>query len=246
MPKPNVMPSGSALPQVDNTGDAGKSEPVEKILGKFDTPEDLAAAYTNLEGLLDKQGGEVGQLRQQITDLSKVTATDEGAPEAGQPTSVEQEKAIVDQVDKGDLSVGEGLAAIAKLTRETTQTEMESKFNDYDTDRNAQDLYDNFVDDNPLFQELEASGKLDEVMKTNPMHDKFSAFFALKAELDSAAAFNKGQEEALRIAKGGDGVKQVLSGPGSQSRETPAPKRGMSQGEQANGMMAAMANARAQ
>ena len=68
MPKQEVMPSGSALPdKEENAEDKGG----EKLLGKFDTPEDLAKGYTELETLLDKQGGEVGELRKQVTELSK-------------------------------------------------------------------------------------------------------------------------------------------------------------------------------
>ena len=243
MPKQEVMPSGSALPnKEDNVDDKGG----EKLLGKFDTPEDLAKGYTELETLLDKQGGEVGDLRKQVTELSK-TAEKPAEDKAGTPDDsfADKERSILERIDKGDIELATGMAELMSLTREETKREMETKFTDHDQKREAQDLYDDFVEDNPLFQELKAAGKLAEVMKTNPMHDEFSAFFAIKAELDATSSFEKGQEEALKIAKGADGTRRVLNDPGNQNREAPTPKKGMSQGEQAGGMMAAMQAARA-
>ena len=242
MPEPNVMPAGSALPEKkeDNAGaSAGKDE---KILGKFDTTEDLAAGYTQLETLLDKQGKEVGDLRTQNSELTKsATPKKEDVEEL---SFDDKQKEILDKIDKGELELATGLAQLTQVTTEAAEHRMETKFAAHDSNREAQELYDDFVEDNPLFKELDSTGKLDEVIATNPMHDKFSAFWALKAELDANAAYTKGQEETLKISKGADGVRTVLSGPGSQSREAPVPKKGMSQGEQAGGMLTALQHSR--
>lgn len=243
MPNEKVMPSGSALPTEEENVNSDV-----KLLGKFATAEDLAEGYTELEGLLDKQGTEVGDLRTQNAELQKNAKGDtepDTVDDENTTSFADQEKEILGKIDAGDMELAEGLAKITELTRAATTAELEGKFTDYDNQREAQERYDDFIGANPLFQELEASGKLDEVINNNPIHDKFSAYWALKAELDATEAYRKGQEEALKIAKGADPTTLVLGGPGGQSRETPTPKRGMSQGDQASGMMAAMQASRA-
>lgn len=246
MPEQKVMPSGSALPKKeDNAGKDEGDKGGDKLLGKFDTPEDLAKGYTELETLLNKQGTEVGDLRKQNAELSakKEPVKEKGGEDT--KSYSDREKEILENIDKGDVELAAGMAELMSLTREETTKEMETKFSAHDDKRAAQDLYDDFVEDNPLFSELKTAGKLAEVMKTNPMHDEFSAYFAVKAELDAASSFEKGQEEALKISKGADGTRRVLGDTGSQNRDAPVPKKGMSQSEQAGGMLAAIQASRA-
>ena len=232
---------GKAPSKEDNVDTKGTGESKDElILGKFKSQDEVVEGYTTLENKLSEQGQELARLR------NEVKATKQPEPEpAMTPDFQAQRTEMLEKIDSGDVSLAEGLAALDEITREATKAEMETKFTEYDQKRSAQELFDGFVQDNPLYTELDAAGKLDEVIQQNPLHDKVSAFYELKAKIDAEEAYKKGQEEALRIAKGAEGTRTVLSNPGAESREAPAPKKGAPRAEVVQGMMGALAAARA-
>lgn len=228
-------------PEQDTKGKEGEEG---TILGKFKTPEDLERAYTELENKMSQQTNEIGQLRKQAKDAS--TAPKEKEKEAEPPKDYDDARSqIEEKVESGEISVAEGMAMIGEITREQTSAELESRFEDYDRKRSADEMYSNFINQSPEFLQMDESGALDDVIAKDPMHDKFSAYLLLKGQQDAQDAFEKGKEEALRLSKGADGTRSILSKPGSTSREAPKPKKGMSERERVDGMMAALENARA-
>lgn len=250
----DAIPSGSKAPGQDNEEPQGKNQEPDnkgkegadgKILGKFETPEDLEKAYSDLENKMSQQANEIGKLRKQAKETSAALQAKEKEKNSEPPKNYEEARAqIEDKVESGELSVTEGMTMIGELTREQTSAEMESKFEDYDRKRSADDMYSNFIHDNPDFLQMDESGALDDVVAKNPMHDKFSAYLLLKGQQDAQDAFEKGKEEALKLAKGADGTRSILQNPGAAAREAPKPKKGMSESDKVNGMMAALASAR--
>lgn len=234
------VPSGKNQEQDNNTGNAGEDG---KILGKFKTPEDLAKAYADLEAKMSKQSNEIGKLRK-LTEQSQKPPQDE-KKNTEPPKNYDEAKAqIEEKVESGELSVTEGMTMIGELVREQTADELEQKFDEYDRKRSADEMYSKFINDNPDFLQMDESGALDDVIAQNPMHDKFSAYLLLKGQQEAQSAFEKGKEEALKLAKGAEGTRSILQNPGTAAREAPKPKKGMSESEKINGMLAALSSVR--
>ncbi len=248
MAKQDVIPAGSQPPQeettetkADNISD-NATEP-EKLLGKFNSPEEMATSYKELEDTLGRQGSELGNLRKQMEAMNEDKAVVEA--DTGQVSDFAEMKSVIEtKVEEGEISVSEGMSQMAEITQQQTAAQMEEKFAAYDEKRSAEGQYEKFINENPEFLEMEESGALNEVMQQNPMHDKFSAFYAVKGKAESDAAYERGKEEALKIAKGADGTKSVLSKPGSNSRDVTKPQKGMNDSEKVSGMMSALAAAR--
>lgn len=251
MTKPNkdVIPSGSKAPgegdksgKGNGAGGEGAGNDDGKILGKFKTPEDMAASYQELETKLGEQKNEIGALRKKVEDAAAIPPADETKEPPKDFDAARTE--IQDKIEGGEMSVPEGLKLLGDLTREQTAMELEQKFAEYDSERSAKEMYNSFINDNPDFLELDQSGALDAEINNNPMHDKFSAYFALKGQQQAEAAYEKGKEDALKLARGADGTRSVLSNPGSGAREAPKPQKGMGESEKVNGMLSALAASR--
>ena len=254
MAKQEVMPAGSKSPNADkateqtetkaDTSKQDDTKPAEKLLGKFESPEELAKSYTELEQLAGRQKSELGDLRTKVAQADEEkTAMEEANP----PQDFVGAKALIERrIEDGEMSVAEGLTQLSALTQQESETRMEEKFAAYDSERTANDQYSQFIGSNPDFLEIEESGQLAEKMRTNPMHDKFSAFHEVKADMRETAAYEKGKEEALKIAKGADGTRSVLAKPGGSSRDVAAPQKGMNEGDKVSGMMSALQAARGQ
>ena len=251
MSKQETMPAGSR-PQSESSettetkADTKQEEtkPTEKLLGKFESPEEMAKSYTDLEQALGRQKSELGDLRKQVAQADDERAA---VQEANPPQDFEGARAMIEQkIDEGEMSLTEGLTQLSALTQQETAAQMEEKFAAYDEKRTANDQYSQFIGSNPDFIEMEESGMLAEEMRGNPMHDKFSAFHAVKGRMETQAAYEKGKEEALKIAKGADGTRSVLAKPGGSSRDVVAPKKGMGEADKVSGMMSALQSARGQ
>lgn len=249
---PDVIPTGSQPPKeeipegtTDNKPDNKPDDTVsEKLLGKFNSPEEMATSYKELEDTLGRQGTELGSLRKQIGAMSADKA--EAEEQLGQPLPNFEElrSTIEDKVEEGEISVSEGMTQMAALVQQETEAALEDKFTAYDQKRSADDQYNKFIDTNPDFLEMEQNGALADEMATNPMHDKFSAYFAVRAKIDATAAYEKGKEDTLKISKGAEGTRLVLSKPGGEAREVVAPKKGMNDSDKIAGMMSVLQVAR--
>lgn len=255
MSKQEVMPAGSQSPNANKeetvppAGETPKSgnddkDVAGKLLGKFESPEDLAKSYAELETTLGRQKSEIGDLRKKLQEVEQNISASPNEP-AEPPTDFEVLRQEVQQkVEDGELSIGEGLAKMSEITKQETAADMEQKFAEYDKKRTAEEVYSDFVDSHPDFLEMEQQGIIDQEMATNPMHDKFSAYWAAKAKVEAEAAYKRGQEEALKLARGADGTRQVLKGSGGTAREVPTARKGMPESERTAGMMAALQAAR--
>lgn len=227
----------------EKTGDPGTGD--GKILGKFETPDDLATAYTNLEKEFGQKRDEVGQLRQQNEELT--AAQQAAADKANAQPDVDFDAASADiqkKIEDGDLSLTDGMNQLMKITHDRTLNETEAKIADYDKEKSAQEMYDGFLKDNPLYTELDEAGELDAAIQANPMHDKFSAYYAIKAERDAKAAADAAREETLKLANGAAGSQVLLDGNGQGARDFVQPRKDLSPSEKLTGMQQALARAR--
>lgn len=254
MKKDGVIPAGSQpLDKTQETTAPKESEqkttqPEEtkseesdgKLLGKFKSPEELAASYSELEKVLGRQSAELNHLRNRVEE-SSAEPDEPPAP----PEDFEQARADIEKlIDDGELSVSEGLTKLAAITKQETEYQLEAKFADFEQKREAKEQYNQFLNNNPEFLDYEEQGLLDAEMQKNPMHDKFSAFFAVKGKMEAQALYEKGKEEALKLAKGADGTRSVLAKPGGAAREPVQPQKGLSDSDKVSGMLAALAAAR--
>lgn len=221
-------------------GDAGSGD--GKILGKFETPDDLATAYTNLEREFGQKRDEVGQLRKQNEEL---TAAQQQAAQT--PQDIDFDAATGDiqkKIEDGELELTEGLNQLMRITHDKTLAETEARLSEYDRERTAQEMQDKFLQENPLFTELDQSGELDAAIQANPMHDKFSAYYEIKAQRDAAEAAEAARQEALKLANGAAGSQVLLDGNGQGAREFVQPRKDLSENDKLTGMQQALQRAR--
>lgn len=246
MPDVRVMPAGSMPPEdpqvmaVDPGTDAAamaaeaaaaaeaaKPKEPEPILGKFKTQDDLVKSYQSLEQQLGKQGEELGSLKKTNETLlkafEKAGGKDTGKEQQAQEVPYEQQiAALSQQVEEGNLSIGEALVKSTQMAVEMATRNTLQKVDEVQQKRGLEATQQQFLKDNPDFTQLRESGTLDQVKQTLPgLHDDFSAYYALKAQQAAAAVeqaraegIAAGKVEAARIADGDKRTEKVIAQPG--------------------------------
>lgn len=240
----NAMPAGDSLPEKTDSDNKGQQQQKERVYaGTFKSDEELEKGYVNLKKSYDTQGNEIGTLRANNQSLQQtnetlqrmLTTMQENNKPAQEPeppkTDYEAElQNIRKEFKKGNIDEDELVLRTNKLTAlqvsedanqklEKMRTELQNSFNSQLSERDQQVMLKDFHDKYPDFQELVTSGKLEEVKSQNPLHDDFSAYWALKAQ----EAFEKGKQEQSEISSGSENTNKVLSDPGT-SMQTPKTK----------------------
>jgi hypothetical protein len=262
MPYPSVIPAGSQPPPMDDTelalqaqntdgqgasGQPANALPAEgsagspsdsKLLGKFNSPEELARAYQELEGAHGRQSSEIGDLRKtnnvlltQLEQGQKKGDKDGGQSAASAPPDYDaQLAAITAQVEDGELAMGEAILLSSRITAEKVLAQAEENFANREKNSKIKSVQEQFMKDHPDYVQMRDAGILDQAMEQNPLHDRFSAYFALKAqeaaanaEQAAADAYNRGKTEVQKLAEGTKVAEKVLAGPGSTVRQGNAP-----------------------
>jgi len=234
---PVDMPIPKA-PATDKAADGGDNTGATKTFGKFKTAEELEKAYTDLENKLGTQGKELGNLRKShalITDeLTRHKSATEKATAKKEPeTDYEaQLNDIYTKLEGGDISVLEAIKLSNKLTAEMTMAQSMAMANkrtqELLSDKDAEAAEKQFLKDNPDYEELVASGRLQPFIDKNPLLvDETIAYFQYKAE----ERFEAGKAEAERIAKGTENANKVLKTPGSQEQRTPTRQKPLTDAE---------------
>ena len=226
--RPEVMPAGAIPPEQ-------KPEPEpepEKILGKFNAPEEVYSAYSELEKKLGEQGGEVGSLKKMNQMLMEQLQQKEGQAKTP-PTDDEvddfdydlQMQELTKAVEEGDLDISEALLQSSKLAAEQATRQSLSKYEEMSQQRAIEQTQQQFLQTHPDFMELKQTGQLESVKQTLPgLHDDFSAYYALKAEQAQAAAEQR--QETERIATGDVRTDKVLQKPGTPQTKNIGRKQG--------------------
>ena len=209
--------------------------PVEEALlaGKFKNVGDLEKSYSELSKKIGDQGNRLGEAEREksflLTQLEGLQTQNQEAPaDQGKANDFdEQLSAISQQVEDGDLSIGEGMRQTARISALIAQNEtvkgIKQERDAEEIDRSKQI----FSESNPDFFEMQQAGVLDEVKGKLPgFHDDISAFYALKAEqsqsmVDTARAegFEAGKAEMAKIAGGDSNTQKVLQSGGKGAEQ---------------------------
>ena len=243
MDEEKVMPAGAMPPEPKPEPEP---EPV-KYAGKFESPDELASAYSELEKKLGEQGQELGTQRamnqtllQQLQQGQGQAKTPPTEPEAEAIDYDAQMQELMNAVEEGDLSIGEALMKSAQLSAQIAERNALSKYEEINNQRTLQQTQQHFLEANPDFLALQQTGALDSVKKQFPgLHDDFSAYYALKA--DHAAQQAAQKQETARIAQGDVRTEKVLQKPGTQAKNIGKKQGKMSDHDIKQSMLAQLA-----
>lgn len=208
---------------------------------KFKDSEARDKAYGELETKLGEQGSELGTLRaenkfykNQINQSQK-----QPAPEPEKLPDYDSEiAAIEEQVDNGDIPVGEGMRKTAEVTARKVEAAATQKFEQQQNQAVMESSRNAFIDQNPDFTEVQQSGALEDIKNSLPgFHDDVSAFYAYQANKTAVLhetaiteaetkSFEAGKAEMAKIASGADNTQKVLQVPGSDSTKKIGRKEG--------------------
>ncbi len=209
--------------------------PAEETLlaGKFKNVGDLEKSYSELSKKIGDQGNRLGKAEEDRSSLlrqleSMQTKNQEAPDDQGKADDFEaQIAAISQQVEDGDISIGEGMQQTAKVSALIAQNETTKGFKQEQQQELANRSKQTFAESNPDFFEMQQAGNLDAVKDQLPgFHDDISAYYALKAEQATASVeaakaegFEAGKAEMARIAGGDSNTQKVLQGGGKTAAE---------------------------
>ncbi|MCK5849602.1 MAG: hypothetical protein KAH23_01710 [Kiritimatiellae bacterium] len=221
---PNEIPAGSGVPEP--TGVAPEVVPVEEVAPVAATPDDaLVKQVANLEQLVGRQGQELGQLR------SFKAQSDASANPQPEEASFDQKFALIEeQLDSGELDLSKALREVATIS---ANLGAETATNDIRTemqDNKSREMMDGFIQNNPDFETLMENGELAAIMKANPLHDEFSAYYAYKTNeanttVEDRIAAAKLEGETIGASKAGaaQNATGVLGKQGADVRDKQTP-----------------------
>ena len=235
-------------------------EPEGEVLlaGKFKDVGELEKSYTELSKKIGDQGNRLGQAEEErsllLKQLDSMQAQTQAAPvETEKVVAFEQQLEVISQqIEDGEISIGEGTRQAAKISALMAQDETlkgikaEQSQAAIDTSRKA------FAEANPDFFELQASGELELIKAQLPgFHDDVSAYYAAKtaaavAGLETARAegVELGKAEMAKIAGGDSNTQKVLQSGGKSAEQIGRKAGPMSPNEIRESGLAALQNAR--
>jgi len=231
-------PVGDQPPKTPDTPAKEEGEP-KLLAGKYKTMEDFEAGHTDLENRFGTQTVEVGELRNQIGNLTGklLNVIDRvGAPEGGQPETpqgdtqadIDAEFAEVQKkVEAGDMSTGEALAETRRITTREAMAQAQETVLEMNAHRDAETATQNFLKKYPDYEEVANSGALDDILAEDPTADTVTAYHANRARLAMAdreqaikEAYDKGKDEQAKAEEGVRGTQTVLDQPGTEIART--------------------------
>lgn len=229
MPTGDKPPAPPAKPPAETQD--GKGD--KRLAGKFSTPEELEKAYMGLESKMGEQGKEMGDLRKQNQEMNAklFTLVDRlgqqgnttGTTEPSAPDYDAQVSDIMGKVEEGDLKISEALKKAMDLASAKTLSLAQESFEAMNAQNTAAAAKKAFIEKNPDFIQTQQSGELEKIKAEDPLHDDYSAYFALKARQTALAnetavkeAYEKGKNEQANLEKGVSVTEKVLSGSGTE------------------------------
>jgi len=266
---PNIVPTATlgqepvGGPPVTDTGKPAGEQPAQKepepILGKYKSVDELISAHQELEKTLGKQGAELGDLRKQNEIYGKaLESVQKTTPQKTETTQTRDFNAELTAIEKkaeaGEISFGESIRLAAQITEEKTLARARDEYRQFDSERQTQTAEQQFLKQNPDFQDVLKSGVLDPILEANPLYNNLNAYQAYKAQQREAeltanmtqaekAAYEKGKAEIGSLAEGAKVADTVLSKPGTAMREG-KPAKTLDEHDIKQGMLAALDKAR--
>lgn len=146
------------------------------------------------------------QIKTMAQQLEALSSGGKGGEKKGQtaggsdPVSEAQRQraAIQEDMDEGKISFAEGTARLQEVSDRLNDYKVQAALQAQAREVEASKIQENFLKENSDFIELRDSGKLQEIMDSNPLHDVFSAYFAHKAQqvgLEVQSAVDKAVKE---------------------------------------------------
>jgi len=238
------MPAEAPIEEVaqdETPAEVATEAPAEEALlaGKFKNVADLEKSYAELSSKIGEQGNRLGKAEEErsllLRQLDSLQTQSQVAPQDEDKAAgfEEQLGQIAQQVEDGDLSIGEGMRQTAKISALIAQNETVKGIKQ-EQDQNAfNQSKQNFADANPDFFEMQQAGVLEAAKGKLPgFHDDVSAFYALKTEqalasVEAARAegIALGKAEMAKIAGGDSNTAKVLQS-GGKSAESIGRKAG--------------------
>lgn len=237
-----IMPSGSlppsdpeetqgqsqlAAPEAPQSAAEQQAAQEQLLLGKFKSPDDLAKAYAELEKRFGQQSGEVGELRKQQQILfgqleGKGGQQGQASQQAQTPAQPDYDAQLMDiqqKVDDGELSIAEALKLSSDISANKAATLAAQQMQKLQQQQQAQQVQTQWLEQNPDYTEFVGSPDHASIMKSNPLHDDFSAYHAWKAQRAATEAYEKGKAEVQNLAQGAEAGRKVLAGQGATIRQ---------------------------
>ena len=222
---------------------------------------DYEKRYQELQKKFGEHSNVVGEVKKQNQSLmqemaalkAQAQAREEKARNAPPPTDYEKMLSdIAKRADNGDMSLEEALLASNKITREWTKAEAEaekaqlleqarSEVQGILASKDEDAVVKDFHAKNPEFATFQQEGRLDQLKAEDPLLDDLSAFWkaqALTAKEQAAAEFERGKQEALRVASGSKPAGKVLADPGTSMQNQQKPTRPLGEAELKASMLA--------
>jgi len=232
------------------------------LAGKFKDVADLEKSYTELQAKLGDQGSRLGKAEEErsalLRQLDVMQTKNQEAPiDKGKADDLEQQiNNIAQQVEDGDLSIGDGMKQTALISAQIAQNETVKGIHEEQSKATVAQSKKAFSDAHPDFFELQKSGVLEPIKNQLPgFHDDISAYYALKADTlqtEMAAAVESAKQEGIALGKaemakiaGGDANTQKVLQGGGKSAEKIGRKAGpMKRNELVESGLAALRRAR--
>ena len=249
--KDGVIPAGSmSIHDVPDDKDNTQENTDTKATETKDTKKDDSSKnYDELKKVFDKQGNELGELRKQnqelfsaLKEIQQKDAKSQDTKQSAQKqaknddlSKVLTEYGKLDFLDddsapqKGADLLKQAIALTAQMSKEEALTEAEAKVRAILQEKDSDAMTNRFLEENPDFAELQAQGAFQAFKTTNPLHDDFSAYHALKADQAMAenAELKQQLEEAqsmLKVSEGDKATSKVFTKPGNEIRSYQKPK----------------------
>ncbi len=213
-----------------------KPEP-QLLAGKFKSVEDLEKSYSELSKKIGDQGNKLGKSEEDknilMRQLESMQAKNQETPKSQDKADdfEEQLTAITQQVEEGELSIGEGMKQTAMISAQIAQNATVAGMKDEQIKATTSQSKKAFADANPDFFEMQQSGELDEIKNQLPgFHDDISAYYALKAKTLQAGSqaaieaarlegIEAGKAEMAKVAGGDVNTQKVLQGGGKSTEQ---------------------------
>ena len=216
------------------TKDEPKEPETKVYAGKFKSPEELEASYSELQKKLGEQGNRLGETEKErsmlLSHLEQMKAQAPAEQQEEGPDLNAQLAAIAEQVESGDLSIGEGMMQSAAISAQIAQAKTTEGIQQQQQQAVSANSQKTFAETYPDFFDMQKSGALEEIKSQRPgFHDDVSAYFEKKAmdtqaataaaiEAAKAEAFEAGKAEMAKLAGGDKNTSKVLATPGNNGQ----------------------------
>lgn len=209
----NPLPDNSE-PEVVEETEVVEEAPVEPDKPKDDNIARLEKMLNDSKSMVGKQSNEIGELRKKLEELT--------APKDTAPPIEDQITDIERQMDEGEIPIRDGMKKILALNSKITASQVMSELDKQRQEEKFSEWQNNFIKDNPQFEEVVSSGALQPYLDADPMADEYVAYKLYQADqqlaqikADYEAKVQAAKEEGAKLAKGAQQAGKVLGKQGA-------------------------------